>query len=153
MPITIAIKSQYIRTGTVEARSRDIQGLFWGFGVAAEISGGEKKKQHATTDKVLTPFGPLSSSKKKENPTKTSTMKRGFVSLMPDFKRGDPFSHFGPRGFVSGLHAFTSTTQINATTKEKSCQHAGRKMDLFPLETQILKRNIEHIYTPKNVQI
>lgn len=35
----------------------------------------------------------------------------------------------------------------------KSCQHAGRKMDLYPLKTQIRKRNIEHIYTPEHTNM
>lgn len=87
--------------------------------------GGRKKKKgalvllqkywNACNHKLLTPFAPISSSK----PTESSTMTRDVSCSMPESKRDAIRFLFGPRGLISGLHAFTCTTQINATTNGK----------------------------------
>ncbi|TNM96748.1 hypothetical protein fugu_014904 [Takifugu bimaculatus] len=105
-----------------------------------------QKYWNACNHKFLTPFAPISSSK----PTKSSTMKRDVSRSMPESKRDAIRFPFGPRGLISGLHAFTCTTQLNATTKENPANMPLKPWTFSsPLKNQILIRNTKHIYTQK----
>lgn len=116
-----------------------------------EISGGKKKNMQPQTDfqRRLVPSAISKKTKKQKSEHQNIHNEACFVSSRPDFKRDViRFPLWATR-----VHFKTACIHVNDTNKRnnkwKSCQHAGRNMDLFPLKTQILKKEHRAYLYPK----